>query len=81
MLLAIAAAAHMISVWRSLQTTSLNKQLINYTYDDLGRNVTVQAPNELKNSVPFTIKFMYHPDAKVPYALTQHFDPHISTIL
>ena len=57
------------------RTVDLNGQETTYTYDALGRPVTVQAPTEKAAGVPFTIAFEYHPEAAVPWALTRHYDP------
>jgi RHS repeat-associated protein len=56
-----------------LTNTDLNANSINYTLDDLGRVVTIIGPYEKGNS--YTIKFEYHPEAQVPWAQTNHFDP------
>lgn len=60
-----------------LTSTDLNGNQIIYTLDDLGRVVQILGPYENGGgkSNNFTIKFEYHPEAIVPYALTNHFDP------
>ncbi|PSK80959.1 RHS repeat-associated protein [Prolixibacter denitrificans] len=58
-----------------LSTTDINGQETKYAIDDVGRITTITGPYELEAGVPFTIKFQYHPDATVPWAFTQHYDP------
>lgn len=57
-----------------------NNNQIQTTYDDFGRAVTLIGPFEASSTNNFhghwTIIFDYHPDATVPYAHTQHFDPY-----
>ncbi len=58
-----------------LLSTDLNGQQMRYTIDDLGRIVTITGPFELANGKDYTIKFEYHPEAEVPWAKTNHYDP------
>ncbi|MCB9306039.1 MAG: hypothetical protein H6565_05545 [Lewinellaceae bacterium] len=58
-----------------VETTDINGQKIKYTLDAKGRVVNITGPYELAANKPYTIKFDYHPEAPVPYALTKHFDP------
>ncbi len=60
---------------KPLVTTDLNHNSTNYTLDSIGRLETVTGPLELANDLPYTIKFQYFPQASVPWALTQHYDP------
>jgi len=41
----------------------------------MGRITDITGPYEIAEGIPFTIHFDYFPDAAVPYALTQHYDP------
>lgn len=60
-----------------LNCTDMNGNKIIYNLDDVGRVTTVTGPYESGggNSKNYTIKFEYHPEAQIPYALTNHFDP------
>ena len=42
-------------------TTDLNGQKMEYTYDALGRQMTIRAPYEIESGQPFTIRFEYFP--------------------
>lgn len=42
-------------------------------YDNVGRASTLAGPYEQGTGQP-TIRFAYHPQAPVPYALSQHID-------
>ena len=57
-----------------LETVDLNGNKITYTLDDLGRVEKIIGPYE-QQGAPYTIKFEYHPEAEVPWALTKHYDP------
>lgn len=65
-------------------STSITNESIRYTLDDVGRLATVTGPYELAAGKPYTIRFTYHQEAAVPYAVTDHYDPeydgNISTI-
>jgi RHS repeat-associated protein len=52
----------------------LNNNRTTYVYDKFGRVVSVAGPYEQGGATP-TIRFEYHPEALVPWALTRHFDP------
>ncbi len=54
-------------------TTDTNNQPVNYTYDNFGRVQSVTGPYEVGKQ-PYTIRFEYHPEATIPWALTQHID-------
>jgi RHS repeat-associated protein len=58
-----------------LSSKDLNGQPMQYRLDDLGRVVKITGPYELASGAEYTIKFAYHPEAQVPYALTHHHDP------
>lgn len=58
-----------------LENISMNGQPMEYTIDDVGRVTDITGPYEIAEGIPFTIHFDYFPDAEVPYALTQHYDP------
>ncbi|ASZ13078.1 hypothetical protein KTO58_08975 [Chitinophaga pendula] len=58
-----------------LNSTSINETSIRYEIDAKGRIVRITGPYELAANRPYTIAFEYHPEAKVPYALTRHLDP------
>ncbi|MET9736101.1 SpvB/TcaC N-terminal domain-containing protein [Streptomyces sp. NPDC006458] len=55
------------------QTTDINGQRIETTYDRIGRVVSVTGPHDHGAGRP-TIAFAYHPEAPVPYAVTRHLD-------
>lgn len=57
-----------------LESKDLNGNKITYELDDLGRVVKIVGPYE-QQGAPYTIKFEYHPEATVPWALTKHYDP------
>jgi RHS repeat-associated protein len=57
-----------------LKSKDLNGNEIVYELDDLGRVKNITGPYE-KGGANKTIAFEYFPNALVPYALTDHFDP------
>lgn len=59
-----------------IESRDMNNQPTAYELDAVGRIVKVTGPYEFDetNANAYTIKFVYHPDAEVPWALTQHFD-------
>jgi len=57
-----------------LRTISMNNDTMLFAYDKIGRMKGIIGPYEVGTS-DTTIRFAYHPDAVVPYATTQHFDP------
>src|SRR5258708_32662499 len=71
------SAKYDFSFGQKLSSTDLNGNVINYTLDDLGRVATIIGPYENGggSTSNYTIKFQYFPNATVPYALTNHFDP------
>jgi len=58
-----------------LSTTDINGQQTKFKIDELGRITDITGPYELKSGQDYTIRFAYHPDAEIPWAHTQHFDP------
>jgi RHS repeat-associated protein len=53
----------------------INGQEVHTFLDSKGRVERIIGPYELANpDADYTIRFEYHPDAEVPWALTQHFD-------
>lgn len=58
-----------------LSSVDINGQEIRYTLDEKGRMSTVTGPYEIAAGIPFTIAMTYYPDAVVPYAVTQHYEP------
>ncbi|MEV6815219.1 SpvB/TcaC N-terminal domain-containing protein, partial [Micromonospora sp. NPDC051296] len=50
-----------------------NNNSTSYAYDEFGRTVSVTGPYETGTGTP-TIRFEYHPEAGVPWALTRHLD-------
>ncbi|HET6214866.1 MAG TPA: sugar-binding protein, partial [Micromonosporaceae bacterium] len=50
-----------------------NNNPTSYVYDEFGRTVSITGPYETGTGSA-TIRFEYHPDAAVPWALTRHLD-------
>ena len=50
-----------------------NSNQTSYVYDEFGRNTSVTGPYETGTGVA-TIRFEYHPEAAVPWAITRHLD-------
>jgi len=50
-----------------------NNNPTSYVYDEFGRTASVTGPYETGTGTP-TIRFEYHPDAAVPWAMTRHLD-------
>ena len=57
---------------RVASTVDVNDNLITYVYDEFGRTVSVTGPYDTP-AAP-TIRFEYHPEAAIPWALTRHRD-------
>lgn len=55
-------------------TTDINQNPTSYTYDRFGRPESVTGPYEQGGPLP-TLRYEYHPDATVPWALTRRIDP------
>ncbi|HEY0736351.1 MAG TPA: SpvB/TcaC N-terminal domain-containing protein, partial [Herpetosiphonaceae bacterium] len=62
---------------KAASTTDLNNNRTTYTFDAFGRNTSITGPYE-QGGEPATIRFEYHHDAAVPWALTQHLDKYRS---
>ncbi len=58
-----------------LNTTDINGNRMEYTLDNVGRVTKIRGPLEIAAGVDFTLKFSYNPQADIPWALTQHYDP------
>ncbi len=56
-----------------INTTDINNNPLDYTYDQFGRVATIVGPYQTGSSLD-TIRFESHPDAKIPMALTRHID-------
>ena len=56
-----------------LQTTDANQRTTSYTYDVFGRIESVRMPRE-QGSGPPTVRYEYHHDDAVPWAITRRFD-------
>ena len=54
------------------RVTDLNGNAETYTYDSFGRLMTVTAPYEADSGSAYTVACEYHPEAKVPYAVTRN---------
>lgn len=73
-------ATHHYKYGKVETTTDLNAQQTTYAYDVVGRASTLTGPYE-QGTGQATIRFAYHPQAAVPYALTQHIDRDAAGIL
>jgi len=79
-------ASYNFSFGKIASSTDTNNNTTSTIYDALGRISNIAGPYQPGG---FTLRFDYHPEAPVPYALTQHFDvdadgnpkPTIDTIL
>ncbi len=58
-----------------LSTTDINGKQTVYQIDDLGRITNITGPYELESGQDYTIHFDYFPNAEIPWAQTQHYDP------
>ena len=76
------------------KTVDINGNEMRYEYDRMGRMVKITAPNELADSLPYTVRMSYSPHVTnsyssnnlYSYARTDHYDRHhsddvISTVL
>ena len=54
------------------RVTDLNGNAETYTYDSFGRLMTVTAPYEADSGSAYTVACEYHPEAKVPHAVTRN---------
>ena len=55
----------------------MNGYVVQYVIDDLGRNVTIIAPNEQNDGMSYTVSYEYKDqgDYRSRYAITNHYDP------
>ena len=60
-------------------TTDLNGQKMEYTYDALGRQITIRAPYEIESGQPFTICFEYFPAERKAHTIHYSKDGNIDT--
>ncbi len=58
-----------------VSSKDLNEQEVIYEIDNLGRVTSITGPYEKASNAGYTIRFEYHPEATVPWALTKHYDP------
>lgn len=58
-----------------LSTTDINGKETKYKIDELGRITDITGPYELESGQDYTIHFDYFPNADIPWAQTQHYDP------
>ncbi len=56
-----------------INTTDINNNPLDYTYDQFGRVATIVGPYQTGSGLD-TIRFEYHPEAEIPWALTRHID-------
>ncbi|MEK6749083.1 MAG: SpvB/TcaC N-terminal domain-containing protein [Pseudomonadota bacterium] len=56
-------------------TTDRNGNRIRYVYDSVGRTHAITGPYQ-QGGTQATLRFDYHPEATVPYAITRHYDPY-----
>jgi RHS repeat-associated protein len=66
-------ATHDLRFGKVATTTDLNNKQTSYVYDAVGRVQAITGPYQT-NSGRATLTFTYAPDARVPYALTEHID-------
>ena len=59
--------------------TDLNGQKMEYTYDALGRQMTIRAPYEIESGQPFTIRFEYFPAERKAHTIHYSKDGNIDT--
>ena len=60
-------------------TTDLNGQKMEYTYDALGRQMTIRAPYEIESGQPFTIRFEYFPAERKAHTIHYSKEGNIDT--
>ncbi|MEL6853229.1 MAG: toxin TcdB middle/N-terminal domain-containing protein, partial [Bacteroidota bacterium] len=60
---------------QKLSETDINHSVIEYELDDQGRTTIIRGPFELASNKEYTLKFSYFPDAAVPFAVTNHYEP------
>src|SRR5262249_41894059 len=67
------SSTHDLRFGTTLTTADVNGNQATYAYDPFGRTTSITGPNELGTGSA-TIRFEYHADATVPWALTHHLD-------
>ncbi len=67
------AATYNFKYGREDVVTDINGNHTDYDYDAFGRTSAITGPYESGGPVP-TLRFQYHPEANVPWALTRHID-------
>jgi hypothetical protein len=55
------------------ESRDINGQPITSSFDTFGRLSSITGPYEQQGSVA-TLRFAYHPEATIPWALTRHYD-------
>lgn len=69
----VSSAGYDLRFGTTLFNEDINKQVISYEFDQFGRNTVVIGPYQ-QGEEDYTIRFEYHHDADIPWALTQHMD-------
>jgi len=79
------SATYDYKIGKPTETVDISGNTMYYTYYPDGRLATVQAPYEIDNNIPYTIKFdywdnnnierSYPPTEVIPWARTRHYDP------
>jgi len=58
-----------------IYSTDINGNETIYNLDAKGRTESILYPYEVEQELPYSIKFEYHPNAPIAYAVTHHYDP------
>ncbi len=69
----VSTARYNLKFGKVVNTTDINNQPLDYTYDKFGRVATIVGPYQTGSGLE-TIRFAYHPEADDPWALTTHID-------
>jgi len=69
----VSTARYNLKYGKVVNTTDINNQPLDYTYDKFGRVATIVGPYQTGSGLE-TIRFAYHPEADDPWALTTHID-------
>lgn len=69
----VSRGAYNLKYGKVVNTTDINNNPLDYTYDQFGRVATIVGPYQTGTGLD-TIQFEYHPEAEIPWALTQHID-------
>ena len=67
------SATHDLRFGTVLTQTDENNNVESFSYDEFGRQTSVTGPYEQGSGTP-TIRFEYHPEAAIPWAITRHLD-------